>query len=121
MKKNLTFIIIAIFYCLSASAQTKITIDEASEHYGETVTICNELYGGKFIEKSKITLLDFGGSYPSNKVTVLINFADRKNFPDKPELFYEKKDVCITGKLIEFKGKPELIITKPSDIQIGSE
>ncbi len=121
MKKLLTFIIAAIFYSSHASAQLKIQIDEASKHYGETVTICDLLYGGKFIEKSQLTLLDMGGPYPKTKITVLINSADRKNFPEKPETFYEKKDVCITGKIIEFKGKPQIIVSKPSDIQIGTE
>jgi micrococcal nuclease len=121
MNKNLAFIIIGIFYSLYASAQPKITIAETSEHYGETVTICDVVYSGKFIETSKLTLLDMGGPSPKNKLTVLINFADRKNFPGKPETFYENKDACITGKLVEFKGKPEIIVTKPSDIQIGTE
>lgn len=117
----LTFIIAAMSYSLHATAQTKISIDEASKHYGETVTICEMLYGGKYVEKSKLTLLDMGGPYPKTKLTVLINSEDRKNFPGKPEAFYEKKDVCITGKVIEFKGKPEIIVSKPSDIQIGTE
>lgn len=120
MKKNLV-LIAAMFYSLHAFAQTKIPIEEASKHYGETVTICDMLYSGKFMEKSKLTLLDMGGPYPKSKITVLINFEDRKNFAEKPETFYEKKDACITGKVVEFNGKPEIVITKPSDIQIGTE
>ena len=121
MKKILTFIIAALSYTSYAGAQTKIPIDEVSEHRGEMVTVCDMLYSGKFIEKSKLTLIEMGGHDSKTKVIILINPADRKNFPAKPETFYERMDACITGKVVEFKGKPGIVVSKPSDIQIGTE
>ena len=121
MREKLSIIIAVIFCSFYSSAQIKIPIDEASKHNQETVVICDVLRSGKFVEKSKLTIFDMGGSHNDGKITVVINYADRKNFPDNPEKFYEKKEVCITGKIIEFKGESQLIITKPSDIQIGSE
>ena len=113
----------ALLISLSMSAQNKIRIEEGSKHIGEIVTVCDKVFEGKFIKDSKAepTLLELGGAFPKRKITVVINFNDRKNFTDKPETYYLDKDVCITGKVIEVKGKPNIVITKPADIQIGTE
>ena len=123
MLKAFTLMLPALLISLCISAQNKIAIEEASKHIGETVMICDKIYQGKFIEDSKTqpTFLKMGGVYPKHKITILINFKDRKNFTDKPETYYVEKDVCITGKIVEFKGKPQIIISKPTEIQIGTE
>lgn len=112
----------ALFASLYISAQNNVPIDEVSKHIGETVTICDKIYEGKFIENSKTqpTFLKMG-DISKHRITILINFDDRKNFTDKPEIYYPEKDVCITGRVMEVKGKPQIIIRKPTEIQIGSE
>ena len=123
MKKVFTLIAASIAVALSTKAQTKINIDDASKHIGEVVTICDKVYSGRFLDNAKTqpTLLNMGAAFPNHKLTVLINIDHRKNFPGKPEDTYAGKNVCITGKLIDYKGKPEMILTKPEDIQIQSE
>lgn len=83
MKRSIAFMMGVLVYGYSVSAQTKIPIEEAGKHIGETVTICSRVYGARYLESSatKPTLLNLGGSYPKNLLTVLINDADRKNFP----------------------------------------
>lgn len=41
-----------------------------------------------------------------------------RTFPGKPEKDYANKNVCVTGKLIDYKGKPEIVATKPAEIKI---
>ena len=112
-----SFIILGTF---SASAQTKITPDEAAKHIGDSVTVCGKIYGGKYFDKSdnKITLLNMGAAYPQSPLTIVIEEAGRKNFTTKPEEFYADKEVCIYGVVKEFKGKPQIIISKEGDILI---
>lgn len=123
MLKVFSLILPSFFISLYISAQTKIPVEEASKHVGETVTVCEKVYETEFMEKSKqkLTFLKMGGVYPMHKIDIVINFEDRKNFGDKPEAYYLDKDVCITGKVVELKGKPQIIISKPADIQIGAE
>lgn len=113
----------ALFISFYLSAQNNIHIEDASKHIGEIVTICDKIYEGKFMKDAKTapTFLKMGGVYPKHKVIILISYNDRKNFTDNPEIFYLEKDVCITGKIIELKGKPYITIRKPTEIQIGSE
>lgn len=123
MLKVFFLILPSFFISFCLSAQTKVSVEEASKHVGEIVTVCDKIYETEFMEKSrqKATLLRMGGGFPMHKIDIVINFRDRKNFGDKPEAYYLDKDVCITGKVIEFKGKPQIIISKPAEIQLGAE
>lgn len=110
----------ADFLQKSTVTVTKITIDEAAKHIGETVTICDNVSGGRFLDSSntKPTLLNMGGVFPNHKLTILINFVDRKNFPTPPEKTYSGKNVCVTGRVIDFKGKPEIIVESPQELKL---
>ena len=57
-----------------------------------------------------------GAAYPQSPLTLVIDEASRKNFIIKPEEFYSDKEVCVSGVIKEFKGKPQIIITKEADI-----
>jgi hypothetical protein len=113
----------ALLISLYMSAQNNVHIEDASKHIGEIVTICDKIYEGDFKNNSRMspTILKMGGVYPKHKMSILINYKDRKNFTDTPETYYVEKDVCITGKVIEIKGKPCIVVSKPTEIQIGTE
>ena len=123
MLKAFSLTFSALLISLFVSAQTKIRIEEASKHIGEVVTVCDKVSDTKFAKGSKTesAFIELGGDFPKQKLTVVISLNDRKNFTDNPEAYYRDKDVCITGKIIEVKGKPNLVITKPADVQIGTE
>ena len=120
MKKLATLVTVVCLYHFTATGQTKIPIEEAGKHIGETVTICSKVYGGRYFDNStsKRTLLNLGAAYPNHKLTLLITSDDRKNFTGKPEDDYIGKNVCVTGKVIDFNGKPEIVVTKPREIQL---
>lgn len=123
MLKALLLIFPALFVSLCASAQNKMSVAEAAKHMGEVVTICDKIYETEFVENSKtpVTILKMGSGFPMHKIDIVINFKDRKNFMNKPETYYLEKDVCLTGKVVGLKGKPQIIVSKPIEIQIGSE
>ncbi len=116
MKKLI--IIIAILFAFKASAQTKIPAKEAAKHINETVTITGKIFGSKFFANSNMTLLDVGGFNPNQELTLMISGTDRPKFKGKPEDDYKGKEVTITGKIIDFKGKPEIVITDPEQIKV---
>jgi hypothetical protein len=45
-----------------------------------------------------------GADYPNNLLTVVIFGEDRQKFTGFPELLYANKNICVTGKLQDFKG-----------------
>lgn len=113
--------IIVILLCLasvSAFAQKEIKIEEAKNRSGDSVKICNKIYGGKFLEnsKSELTLMDFGAKYPNSLMTLVIENADRNLFKPTPELYYKDKAVCVTGVIKVFKEKAEIVLHNPSQI-----
>jgi micrococcal nuclease len=69
--------------------------------------------------KSAITLLNVGGLYPDALLTILIKPENRAAFSNKPEEYYIGKEVCITGKIIMFKGKPEIELFSEKGISIS--
>lgn len=105
---------------ISLSAQTKITPDEAAKHIGDSVTVCGKIFGGRYFDRgeNKITLLNMGAAYPQSPLTIVIEADSRKNFTNKPEEFYAEKEVCITGVVKDYKGKPQIVIAKEADITV---
>ncbi|MCP9752901.1 hypothetical protein [Ferruginibacter sp. HRS2-29] len=119
MKKYLFILAISLFSS-SAFSQTAIPIDSIASYMGKKVTICSKVFGSKYFENSKRqpTFLNVGAAYPGNPLTVVVFGEDRKNFPEAPEKMYHQKEICVTGELIEYKGKPEIIVNSPEQIVI---
>ncbi len=114
-------ILIAIF-CLTVApsfAQQQIKIEEAKNHAGDSVKICSKIYGSKYLESAKdpLTLLDVGGKYPDNFLTIVIHDDAKKLFKKPPEEYYKGAQVCVTGRIQIFKGKPEIVVNDPQQIQ----
>jgi len=116
-KIKLFFCSAILFASLNSVAQTTITAKEASKHIGEKVMVCDQVFGGKFLSEAEITLIDVGGSHPNELLTLVIKGDDRKKFKSPPEEDFNNKKVCVTGQIIEYKGKPEIIITDPEQIK----
>ena len=112
--------IAAMFMVLGASAQQEIKIEDLSKHVGDSITVCTKIYGGIFLERSNgtPTLLNAGAAYPNSPLTLLIRPDARGKFKEAPELFYKDKEVCISGTVILYKEKPEIIIYDEKQIVV---
>lgn len=120
MKKIAIISAFVTFFAVTALAQTHIPAKDAQKHLNETVTICDKIYSTKLIENSKMVLLDMGGSHPNQYLTIVIKGEDRSKFNDKPEEYYKGRNVCVTGKLIDYKGKPEIIVSEADQLKLGN-
>jgi hypothetical protein len=83
-----------------------------------TQTVCDKVYSTKVIEGSEMTLLNLGGAYPDQKLTIMIRGKDRNKFSVAPDIAFQGKQICVTGNVIDYKGKPEIIVTEPSQIVV---
>ncbi len=102
-------------------APKMIKLEETTKYVGEIVKVCTKIYGGKYIESSKApTLLNAGADFPDNPLTLVIWSDKRANFKNPPEVFYKGKDVCVTGKVQLYKGKPEIVVTAEEQIQLNN-
>lgn len=74
---------------ISQQPGTPFTAFEAKDHKGEKITVCDKVFGTRFLEKSngQPTFLNMGATYPNSPFTVVIFGTERSNFKEKPELF----------------------------------
>jgi DNA/RNA endonuclease YhcR with UshA esterase domain len=119
MKKNSVLIAIISLIAYSATAQTKIPAKDAAKHLNETVTISDKVYSTKLIENTNMVLLDLGGEHPNQYLTVVIRGEDRSKFNSRPEEYYKGREVIVTGKLIDYRGKPEIVVSSPDDLKLN--
>jgi hypothetical protein len=119
MNKKIIFNLIVTFISVSAFGQTVINAKDAAKHLNEKVAITEKVFGGKFFSNSGTTLLDLGGNHPNELVTLIIKGDDRKKFTTAPEEAFKDKTITVTGTLIDYKGKPEIVITDPGQIKIN--
>lgn len=117
MKQLLVLFLFMGMFTYKVVAQTTVPAKDAAKHIGETVKICNKIFSGK-VTTANITLLYFGGNYPKQLFTVIINGADRSKFKGRPEIDYIGKDFTVTGKLIDYEGKPGMIVNDPGHLKV---
>ena len=108
---------------LSASkvaAQTLIKVEELKQHVGDSVKLTTKIYSGKFLSQSTgtPTLLNAGGVYPNALLTLFISPEVRSKFKSAPEELYRNKNVVVSGRVILFKEKPEIIIYGVGQIEV---
>ena len=117
--KKIYILLFAIAFSQVVSAQT-FTPDEASKHVGEKVTICGKVFGGRFFETSKNspTLLNMGAAYPASPLTIMIPGDVRTKLGYAPETELKEKNICVTGEIILYKERPEIIVNDVSQLEI---
>lgn len=112
--KNTILLAIGILLSIASFCQKEISVDSVSKYIGQNVKICTKVYGIKAFES--VTLLNLGASYPKSPLTLAILQKDNVVF-DKPVESLNGEEICVTGTIVEHKGKPEIVITKQEQIQ----
>jgi hypothetical protein len=99
--------------------QTSISTAEAKNHVGERATVCGEAASTRYAARTRgnPTFINLDKPYPNQIFTVLIWGADRPKFGD-PEEMYRNKHICITGKIGDYKGVPEVVAYEPPQIKV---
>jgi hypothetical protein len=103
---------------LAARAET-LTPDDAARHAGETATVCGVVAGAKYAAQIRggLTFIDFGKPYPDATFTAVIFPGDRAKF-GTPEQGLAGKQVCVTGKIEMFRGKPQIVLSDPKQLAV---
>jgi DNA/RNA endonuclease YhcR with UshA esterase domain len=100
-----------------ALAQKRLTAAEAGDHVGEVATVCGTVASARYAasSKGKPTFLNLDKPYPNQAFTIVIWGSDRSKF-GRPELEYHEKRICVTGKIAEYRGKPQVVAEDPKQI-----
>ena len=117
--RSVIVLLFSLFFVANAKAQTSIKLEEVSKHVGDSVTVCGLVADMRYFEnsKNKPTLLNIGAKHPDAPLTVVIWEDARALFTSKVEDLLNK-NICITGRIILYKDKPEIIIDKPEQIVV---
>jgi DNA/RNA endonuclease YhcR with UshA esterase domain len=112
----LTFVC-ATFMVATGWAQTtevkNLTASEGARHVGEVATVTDQVTGIHQSGKGNI-FLNMGGKYPNQAFTAYIPASSAGQFSDFQK--YKGTMVAVSGKITLYRGKPEIIVTSPSQI-----
>src|SRR4029077_4005920 len=97
----------------------KLTAVEAKDHVGEQATVCGKVASTRYATttRGKPTFLNLDKPYPSQVFTILIWGENREKF-GTPEEKYRDKQICVTGKITEYRGAPEIVTSDPQTIVV---
>jgi DNA/RNA endonuclease YhcR with UshA esterase domain len=110
-------VIALLAYALFLQPAALSTAD-AKAHIGEQATVCGLVKSARWASNSnrKPTFLNLDEPYPKQSFTVVIYEDHRSDFTPAPEEQFKDKRICVTGKIEEFRGTPEIVVTAPSQI-----
>lgn len=122
MNKAITLIIIASLFTILSFGQKRISADEAYKHYGETVTICDRIYGIEMLDNVKFPqAIKVGNSNKKNILSIILTVESIQKLTEKGKKSLLNKDVCVTGKVMQHRGIPEIIIDRTKEIFLLKE
>ncbi|MFI5163318.1 MAG: S1/P1 nuclease [Sphingobacteriales bacterium] len=85
-----------------------IDVKDAAGHLNETVTITAKVYGTKDV--GSMLLVNVGAAYPDSPLTVVLR-------GDAKSLVVDGKTITVTGRVVDYKGKPEIVVTDKSQVK----
>ena len=119
LRTNIGDDLCAVLLAVSAVGQEtkKIPAAQSGQHIGEHATVCGIVASSRYLSssRSKPTFLNFGKPYPNEDFTVVIWPDDRQKF-GHPEDTYLHKNICVSGEISSYQGKPQIIVRNPSQI-----
>ena len=91
---------------------------EARNYLGEEIIIQGKI-ADAYCSKTNTVFLNFENAYPKQCFVAVIFSSYQDKFAKDPEKYYADKIVRIKGKISEYKGKPQIILKNPEQIEIG--
>ena len=93
---------------------------DAAASAGKRDTVCGEVSGASYQPRSKgqPTFINFDRPFPNHTFVAVIWTEDRAKFNPAPELqFGTGKNVCVTGAIEMYQGKPQIVVRNADQIR----
>lgn len=122
MKKAISFTLAAFFSGITFS-QTWTRPCDAAKHVGDSVIIIGFVTNVQRLTAGKEapTLVTIGDKDKIELVTLFIPGAHRQNFRRNPETAYLNEYVQVTGRVMLYKGKTQIILYSEKQISIARD
>jgi len=91
----------------------------AGKHLGRELIVDGKVVDAYRHLKSNTVFLNFEKAYPNQCFTGVIFSSDLYRFVQNPEDYYLNKTVRIFGEIKEYKGRPQIILETPLQIEVG--
>jgi hypothetical protein len=116
----LTAALLGVPAAASAQDVQEITPQEAATHIGQMARICGHVQSAAYLDSRdrSPTVMRVGGTYPYERINVIIYGENRDKFSPSPEEAYRGKDICVTGTVDFYDGAPSMVVDEPSDVQV---
>lgn len=85
-----------------------IDVKDAAQHLNETVTVTTKVYSTRDV--GSMLLVNVGAAYPDSPLTVVLR-------GEAKSLTVEGKTITVTGQVVDYKGKPEIVVTDKSQVK----
>ena len=115
MKLKAILIILLLSLPIVLMAADIVNWKDAANHYGQYKTVEGTVVATKCTPK--VCFLNFHPNW-RKYFTAVIFRSDWHKFPRNPNQYYLNKEVRVTGTIKEYKGKPEIILKRLSQIEI---
>ena len=98
----------------------RIEASDAAQHVGEVAEVCGQVASAAYLASigGQPTFLNLERPYPDQLFTVVIWGSSRKEFDGRPENLYDGKPICVTGKIVEYEGRAQIVVKDPEQIVI---
>ena len=116
MKKLLLSLCLALL--CAAPALAAISSDEARSHVGEQQTVCGPVAQVAYLRKG--IAINMGARYPYQHINGFIWNSNALSVGRGLSSYDELigKNICISGQIVLYKGRPEIIINTPGQISV---
>lgn len=100
---------------IKKGAGRRISWESAGKYIGKRVTVQGTIV--RSYNSGKVCFLNFHRNFTRYMSLAIFQNAFRK-FPFRPERFYLNKTVRVRGKIKMYKGRPEIVLKSPRQIEI---
>ena len=115
-----TILILSVIAIAAEQKKEIIKPKDALQYVGQVKTVCGKVASTFFASRSRgrPTFLNLDKPYPNQTFTVVIWGRDRGKFEIPPEVLFMGKEICITGRITTYRGKPQITVSDPSQITL---
>ena len=103
---------------VGAEDPARISAAEAAQHVGEVAEVCGRVASAAHIAavKGQPTFLNLDRPYPDQPFNVVIWGSARSRFDAPPERAFDGEEICVTGLIETYRGKPQIVVSDPEQI-----
>jgi hypothetical protein len=110
---------LAVWVLYFTTPRNSISVAASQAYIGQTKTVHGMVWSASYEPsvRGKPTYLDMDAAYPNARMTVVI-WGERRSQFGEPERDYIHREIYVTGQIASYRGKSEIVVASPSQIQI---